>query len=312
MTAPWSIVNSGLKEDRWVQMMALSFSLHLAVFSTTLFIPQTTILYPSLEQGVYHVELVGSRSSVRTGAIGSPSGAGSGAKARGVAKGKETSHILKDTTQRIAIKEKKAAPIVAKRVSPKPIARSRDKSLSPSELIDRALSKVERKAEEEKTNHLQKTLSEIERRVAKQKASRPGEAPDKLDRFEGESKAPFRVGEKGGLSGLSRLSGMSPDIGKGIQLYQMEIESAIKNNWSYPVALVSSRTGKIPEAVIMVTVRSDGKILKTRFKRRSRNALFDDSVLKAIEKSDPLPGFPPGYRKSYEEVEIKFSLKDLM
>ncbi len=309
MTAPWSIVNSGLKQDRWVQMMALSFSLHLAVFSTTLFIPQTTIRYPSLEQGVYHVELVGSRSSVRTGLIGSQSGASSGAKARGVAKRKGTSHILKDKTQRIAIKKKKAAPIVAKRVSSKPIARSRDKSLSPSELIDRALSKVERKVEEEKTNHLQKTLSEIERKVAKQNASRPGETPDKLDRFEGESKAPFRVGKKGGLSGLS---GMSPDIGKGIQLYQMEIESAIKNNWSYPVALVSLRGEKNPEAVILVTVRSDGKILEARFKRRSRNALFDDSVLKAVERSDPLPGFPPGYRKSYEEVEINFSLKDLM
>ncbi len=270
------------------------------------------MLYPSLEQGVYHVELVGSRSSVRTGLIGSQSGTSSGAKAQGVAKRKGTSHILKDKTQRIAIKKKKAAPIVAKRVSPKPIARSRDKSLSPSELIDSALSKVERKVEEEKTNHLQKTLSEIERRVAKQNASRPGETPDKLDRFEGESKAPFRVGKKGGLSGLSRLSGMSPDIGKGIQLYQMEIESAIKNNWSYPVALVSLRGEKNPEAVILVTVRSDGKILKTRFKRRSRNALFDDSVLKAIERSDPLPGFPPGYRKSYEEVEINFSLKDLM
>ena len=92
----------------------------------------------------------------------------------------------------------------------------------------------------------------------------------------------------------------------------MEIESTIKNNWSYPVALLNLKRGKIPEAVIILTVRSDGKILKTRFKRKSKNTLFDDSVLKAIERSDPLPEFPPGYWKSYDEIEINFSLKDLV
>ena len=93
----------------------------------------------------------------------------------------------------------------------------------------------------------------------------------------------------------------------------MEIESTIKNNWSYPVALLNLKRGeKIPEAVIILTVRSDGKILKTRFKRRSKDTLFDDSVLKAIEKSDPLPEFPPSYWKSYDEIEINFSLKDLV
>ncbi len=95
-------------------------------------------------------------------------------------------------------------------------------------------------------------------------------------------------------------------------LYQMEIEYAIKSNWSYPVALLDLKMGKMPESVVVLTVRSDGKILKTQFKKRSQNPLFDDSVLKAIEKSDPLPGFPDGYRKSYDEVEINFSLRDLV
>ncbi len=92
----------------------------------------------------------------------------------------------------------------------------------------------------------------------------------------------------------------------------MEIEAAVNSNWSYPVGLIDQEAEKTLEAVVVVTVRSDGKILKARFKRKSKNPLFDDSVLKAIEKSDPLPGFPPGYRKSYEEIEINFSLKDLV
>jgi colicin import membrane protein len=63
---------------------------------------------------------------------------------------------------------------------------------------------------------------------------------------------------------------------------------------------------------VILTVRKDGKILEHSFKKRSHNPLFDDSVLKAIQKSDPLPPFPPGYKKRNEEVEINFSLKDLV
>jgi len=98
---------------------------------------------------------------------------------------------------------------------------------------------------------------------------------------------------------------------KGIQLYQMRIEDAIKNNWSYP-ALINIKGKKAPEAIIIVTLRNDGKILKAWFRKKSNNPLFDDSVLKAVERSDPLPEFPPGYLKSYDEVEINFNLKDLV
>ena len=263
-------VNSGVKEERWVWMMALSFCFHISVLSITLFIPQTAIPFPSIEERVYHVELVGS-----------PSGVGSGAKARGVAK-RKTSHIFDAKTRRIAVKKKKTALIVAKRVSP--IAPERNKAYPPSELIDSAISKIERRVKEEKPTQPEKILDKIER--------------DTKDLFKG---------EKGGISGTSSYTGAT------IQLYQMEIESTIKNNWSYPVALLNLKRGeKIPEAVIILTVRSDGKILKTRFKRRSKDTLFDDSVLKSIERSDPLPEFPPSYWKSYDEIEINFSLKDLV
>jgi len=282
MTA--TIFNSGFKEDRWARMIALSFLFHLMIFSTVLFIPQTPIHFPSIEERVYHVELVGPPPGVESEVKGT--GVESGIKGRGtasIAKRKETSHILRAKTRRIGIRKKKSAPILAKRVSPKPKATYRDEAPPASGLIDRAISKIERKVKEEK-------------------AAQPGKI---LDKLEGNSKDLLR-GRKGGMPGV--FSG----IGKLIQIYQMEIESAIKNNWSYPVTLLNLKRDKAPEAVVIVIVQSDGKILKAWFKKRSNNRLFDDSVLKAIEKSDPLPKFPPGYRKSYDEVEINFSLKDLV
>ena len=61
----------------------------------------------------------------------------------------------------------------------------------------------------------------------------------------------------------------------------------------------------------MLTVKEDGTIVKSSFKKRSSDAFFDQQVEKAIKKSNPLPRFPEGYRKSEEEFEINFNLKDL-
>jgi colicin import membrane protein len=92
----------------------------------------------------------------------------------------------------------------------------------------------------------------------------------------------------------------------------MRIEDAIKSNWTYPVAFNSTTNKEDLEAIIILTVRRDGKILKTWFGKKSKSPLFDDSVLKAVERSDPLPEFPPGYLKRHDEVEITFNLKDLV
>jgi colicin import membrane protein len=91
-------------------------------------------------------------------------------------------------------------------------------------------------------------------------------------------------------------------------IYRAETENWIKSNWSYPVAMDNAEN---LETIVVLKVRRDGSILKTRFETRSRNTLFDESVLKAIERSDPLPPFPEGYRKSHEEFIINFNLKDL-
>jgi len=63
---------------------------------------------------------------------------------------------------------------------------------------------------------------------------------------------------------------------------------------------------------VLLAVKRDGTILKTRFEKRSADVLFDESVSKAIERSNPLPAFPEGYRMTHDELEIRFNLNDLM
>jgi len=282
MTATRLIGSSGFQEEKWVPMMVLSLLFHLGVFSTILFVPRNTVRYPFIEDRIYRVELVGYPAKVM--------GKG-GAQGRAVTEGQKTARISKTGTRRITLKKKKAVPVVAKRISPKHRVRPEDKVSSSSGLIDEAISKIEKKA-------LREEIQQPKEEETVQPAETQGEPEGQIG-----VSSPGEVGAH---------FGTSSEVGKVIALYQMEIETAIKNNWSYPVALIDRQKREMPEAVVILTVRKDGKILKQSFKKRSHDPLFDDSVLKAIEKSDPLPRFPPGYKKRNEEVEIHFSLKDLV
>ncbi len=101
------------------------------------------------------------------------------------------------------------------------------------------------------------------------------------------------------------------DTGISIRMYQLEVENRIKHNWSYPVAILGAKSQKHLESVVIITVQDDGAILKTWFKSRSSDVIFNQSVLKAVERSNPLPHFPEGYNKTYDEIEIDFNLRDL-
>jgi colicin import membrane protein len=150
---------------------------------------------------------------------------------------------------------------------------------NPADILNKALSNIEKKVKTEE--HLDKALANLENRAG------------------GRNRG---TGQPGGTGGGGPPGGLAIDI------YRAEVTNLIKRNWNYPSALES---GKNPEAIVVLMVKSDGAIVKTRLEKRSADALFDESVLKAIERSNPLPPFPEGYRMTHDEFEINFNLKDL-
>jgi colicin import membrane protein len=174
-------------------------------------------------------------------------------------------------------KEKKEKPLViAKRTVKRGTSAKKKPKLSTSQRIDRAISRIEKKVKSGGETHVDRAISKLERKLGGQHGS--------------------------GSPGSGSVTGIP------IRIYQMEVESKIKDNWAYPVALQDSRN---LEAIVVVMVRKNGTIIKTQVKKKSSSAIFDQSVLKAIERSDPLPPFPEGYKRSYDEIEINFNLKDL-
>jgi colicin import membrane protein len=97
------------------------------------------------------------------------------------------------------------------------------------------------------------------------------------------------------------------EIGLAQRLYYTEVWNAIRRQWALPNMLRSSRL----EAVIIVVIRRDGKILKTSFERRSGNDAYDESALRAVKKADPLPAFPEIYSPRQVEIGVRFRPEEL-
>ena len=260
-------------EMRWSPMVVLSVFFHLALFLTVVFAPESFSTRMPLGGIVYEVDLVEM-----------PRGGASSAPTPPASKEESKTAIPRETKAK-RIEEpspKQEKPlIIAKKTSEKEVTPTKKPEVSPSELIEKAISKIERKVKSEE--HLDQALSKIEQKKA-EKASDAGAVREGV--------------EKGGGGGR----------GKVPPLWVMEVWSLIKSNWAYPASMESK---KDLEAIVVIMVKSDGSIVKTRLEKRSGSPIFDDSAIKAVERSNPLPPFPEGYKRSYDEFEINFNLRDL-
>ncbi|MBF0411619.1 MAG: TonB family protein [Desulfamplus sp.] len=75
--------------------------------------------------------------------------------------------------------------------------------------------------------------------------------------------------------------------------YNLELYYKIRQNWSYNPSLVVS-DGKA-EVRIVIKILKNGEIKDIYFETRSGNNELDESALKAVKKSNPLPPLPEGY-----------------
>lgn len=194
----------------------------------------------------------------------------------------------------------KARPKTVKRLAPAKTAPSKEltrlKSTAKTVVIAKRTAKAKTKKlappEDSTKKHIDQALEKIKKKV---------EAGDKNSDAPALAKVPL----PDELPGQASSSGRAEN-GITIHLYRMEIYDLIKSNWSFPAL-----DDKNLAATIELTVKNNGTILKIQMTQSSGYERFDQSVLKAIKLSDPLPPFPEGYRKTHEEIEINFNLSEL-
>jgi colicin import membrane protein len=61
------------------------------------------------------------------------------------------------------------------------------------------------------------------------------------------------------------------------------------------------------EAVLVIKIMPNGEIQDIWFEKKSGNSYFDDSVYKAVKKSNPLPPLPKDYQRPFYNVGLVFT-----
>jgi TonB family protein len=99
-------------------------------------------------------------------------------------------------------------------------------------------------------------------------------------------------------------SGGSSALQSKLDEYYSTIWERIKKEWILPGDLTKGKAGL--ETIIIIVIERDGKIQKSWFEKRSGNALYDQSAMRAIKKADPLPPIPKEFSDNTFEIGIRF------
>jgi len=152
---------------------------------------------------------------------------------------------------------------------PDKIAEKSSQAKKPS--VEDRLKELERQVEQE-------PLSDFDRKMAllRQKVSK-GPPSDLYTRT-----GPGRSGPGTGEYGVQ----LSP-----LERYAVNVREIITRNWSFSPQLIQQKGEVI--AYVAMTIQTGGAVSGITFDRNSSSQYFDDTVLKAIEKSSPLPPVPP-------------------
>ncbi len=113
---------------------------------------------------------------------------------------------------------------------------------------------------------------------------------------EGEGAAAIGVGGRGG-----------PGVVKGIEFigYMNRVRNTIRENWSW--------VGQRRDLKVLVNfgIRENGDIVGIKIVQPSGDVSYDESVLRALRKSSPLPPPPENHRKDFLDYRIVFTPEDL-
>jgi len=96
-------------------------------------------------------------------------------------------------------------------------------------------------------------------------------------------------------------------IAKGIEFiaYQNQMLGTIKANWAWVGQNSNLRV------IVQFNIRENGDIMGLKIVQPSGDPSYDESVLRAVRKSSPLPPPPESHRRDFSEIKITFRPKDL-
>ena len=128
---------------------------------------------------------------------------------------------------------------------------------------------------------------------------------------QGSMKVPTGVGpQPGGAStpGLAVKAEGGGDFATRYGWYVESVKRRIQSNWLQNTIDPGIRAARVAHAVVEFTINRDGSVKDIRITQTSGNLSMDNSGLRAIMSSNPMPVLPPDYSGSSVRVVFDFDL----
>jgi len=94
----------------------------------------------------------------------------------------------------------------------------------------------------------------------------------------------------------------SPEL---LAIYSSIVKAKILQEWTIPENLLKEMVDL--ETIIVVIIERDGRIQKPRLEKKSGNAIYDQSAMRAIKKAEPFPPIPKELGENTLEYEMRFT-----
>jgi colicin import membrane protein len=124
------------------------------------------------------------------------------------------------------------------------------------------------------------------------------------------------AGGMGGMAGAEHQQGTVGDgsttsggggtvVGFEYLSYRQRITNLIKGNWANAIR----RAGLV--AVVRFDLAPDGTVSEIQLLSSSGDKNYDQSVMRAVQRSSPLPPPPERYREEFRQVDVDFHSEEL-
>jgi TolA protein len=181
----------------------------------------------------------------------------------------------------------------------------------PSTVETQAKAQVER-------SHPVLTIPAKEKNIAPKRAEPEAAVEQSAGSAAETAKFPESAGDTGSTASPSQGAGTPGPAGMGpggpggggmanfrFARYYQAVYEKIYQSWTLPDFVVEKQ--RLGEAIVIIKIQRDGKILGAEFEKMSGNSQLDSSVLNAIRKADPLPPLPEDFREPVLEIGIRFT-----
>ncbi len=193
----------------------------------------------------------------------------------------------------------KETPKEKPKEQPKAKTSLKKETFQPSRVVRSAIEQLEKETEDSRAKSVSDAIARLEKEVANT-SPRGGSG--------GKSQAGGGGGDGGtgsGARGRGPGSGGGGGAGSAKEVYDGLIAYHIQKNWAFSEQLARGQSNL--ETLVGIKILPNGEIQDIWIDKKSGNQYLDESAIRAIQKSNPLPPLPREIGLYFYEVRFRFT-----